>query len=102
MPLNVLLLGEPSGLPDWWGFRAIFSPHGGRAIKSCLARKPCIHAATKNPADGYHAAWAGTKSMGKCGFSTIFFGFYRVNADFCRILGHRISETRIWSGFAAS
>jgi len=32
MPLLVLLLGEPSGLPDWWGFRATFSPHGGRAI----------------------------------------------------------------------
>src|SRR5579863_613105 len=26
------------------------------AIESCLARNPCIHAATKNPADGYHAA----------------------------------------------
>jgi hypothetical protein len=45
-------------------------------IKLLNARKPCIHAATKNPADGYHAAWAGTKSMGKYAISTVFSGFY--------------------------
>jgi hypothetical protein len=77
MPLIVLLLGEPSGLPVWWASAQQHLPQEGGQIKLLNARKPCIHAATKNPADGYHAAWAGTKSMGKCGFSTVFLGFYR-------------------------
>jgi hypothetical protein len=40
MPLNVLLLGEPSGLPVWWGFRQKFSPHGGRAINAARRETP--------------------------------------------------------------
>src|ERR1700722_7456476 len=59
------------------GFRATTLTARGRVDQKLLnARKPCIHAATKNPADGYHAALAGTKSMGKYAISTVFLGFY--------------------------
>jgi hypothetical protein len=40
LPLIVLLLGEPWGPPDWWGVRAKFSPHGGRAIKAAWRENP--------------------------------------------------------------
>jgi hypothetical protein len=39
MPLLVLLLGEPSGLPDRWGFRRK-TPHGGRANKAAWCENP--------------------------------------------------------------
>jgi hypothetical protein len=50
MPLNVLLLGEPSGLPDRWGFRAkIFTAWregeqkllGAKTLYSCGYEEPC-------------------------------------------------------------
>jgi hypothetical protein len=47
---------------------------------------PCIHAASKKPADGYNAAFRGAKSMEKAGFPQFSWGFIRfllVFAYFC-------------------
>jgi hypothetical protein len=41
MPLLVLLLGEPSGLPDWWGFRRKDTHRmEGRQIKQLVRENP--------------------------------------------------------------
>jgi hypothetical protein len=39
------------------------------------ATKPFIHAASKNPADGYNAALCHTKSTAKARFPQVFLGF---------------------------
>src|SRR5208337_2338027 len=57
------------------GFAAKRLPHEPRSITRASVRNPCIHAGTKNPADGYNAALRGRKSMEKARFPQVFSGF---------------------------
>src|SRR5665213_1241027 len=50
-------------------------PHGEGANEAARSQNPCIHAASKNPADGYNAALRWAKSMGKACFPQVSWVF---------------------------
>jgi hypothetical protein len=45
------------------------------ATEAARAQNPFIHAASKNPADGYNAAWRWAKSRSKARFPQFSWGF---------------------------
>jgi hypothetical protein len=70
--------GEPFGLPLLTGFRREMRTAWRSATEAARALNPCIHAASKNPADGYNAALGWLKSMGKARFPQFSWYFLRV------------------------
>jgi len=60
------------------GFRREMRTAWRSATEAARALNPCIHAASKNPADGYNAALRGLKSMAKARFPQFSSYFPRV------------------------